>query len=95
MLLADGKPRSIARSITAWLDTLNDSDLRQRQQAAELAIKQMGITFTVYSDSGNIDREWPFDIIPRVIDAAEWSVVEEGLVQRVVALNHFINDVYN
>jgi uncharacterized circularly permuted ATP-grasp superfamily protein len=95
MLHADGKPRSIARSITAWLDTLDDTDLRKRQQAAELAIKQMGITFTVYSDSGNIDREWPFDIIPRVIDAAEWKVVEEGLIQRLVALNHFINDVYN
>ena len=55
----------------------------------------MGITFTVYSDKGNIDREWPFDIIPRVIDAAEWRIVESGLKQRVKALNHFIHDLYN
>ncbi len=55
----------------------------------------MGITFTVYSDDGNIDRDWPFDIIPRVIDANEWSNIKSGLIQRLEALNLFINDLYN
>ena len=55
----------------------------------------MGITFTVYSDGQGIDRAWPFDIIPRVIDAAEWRDVEAGLVQRLTALNRFIDDLYN
>ncbi len=55
----------------------------------------MGITFTVYSDDGNIDRDWPFDIIPRVMDANEWSNIKSGLIQRLEALNLFINDLYN
>ncbi len=55
----------------------------------------MGISFTVYSDGENIDRAWPFDIIPRIIDGNEWSVVEQGLAQRLRALNRFIDDVYN
>ncbi|MEM6987331.1 MAG: circularly permuted type 2 ATP-grasp protein, partial [Pseudomonadota bacterium] len=53
------------------------------------------ITFTVYSDKGNIDREWPFDIVPRIIGDSEWQAIETGLKQRVRALNHFIHDVYN
>ncbi len=55
----------------------------------------MGITFTVYSEGSNIDRAWPFDVIPRVIEAGEWAAVERGLVQRLKALNLFIDDVYN
>jgi uncharacterized circularly permuted ATP-grasp superfamily protein len=55
----------------------------------------MGITFTVYSDKGNIDRAWPFDIIPRLIEYQEWKKIEAGLQQRLKALNYFINDVYN
>ena len=55
----------------------------------------MGITFTVYSDGENIDRAWPMDIIPRVIDANDWRQVEAGLKQRLRALNMFIDDVYH
>ena len=55
----------------------------------------MGITFTVYSDGSNIDREWPFDIIPRTILHREWQMIEKGLQQRLQALNLFITDVYN
>jgi uncharacterized circularly permuted ATP-grasp superfamily protein len=67
----------------------------RRAAAAELAIKTMGITFTVYSEGDNIDREWPYDIIPRIIPAKEWAHAEAGLKQRLTALNMFINDVYN
>jgi uncharacterized circularly permuted ATP-grasp superfamily protein len=56
---------------------------------------EMGITFTVYSDEGNIDRAWPFDIIPRIMEAKEWQRIEQGLKQRLTALNHFISDVYD
>ena len=55
----------------------------------------MGITFTVYGDGANIDREWPFDIIPRTILNKEWQRIELGLKQRLQALNLFITDVYN
>ncbi|NBR30326.1 MAG: circularly permuted type 2 ATP-grasp protein, partial [Betaproteobacteria bacterium] len=53
------------------------------------------ITFTIYSDGSNIDRAWPFDIIPRVMAAEEWRRVDAGLRQRLMALNMFINDLYN
>lgn len=91
----DGAPRSAAEQLINWLNELSDADLSHRQRAAQLAIEQMGITFTVYSDKGNIDREWPLDIVPRVIDALEWSKIEAGLQQRLRALNLFINDLYN
>ncbi len=48
-------------------------ELLERQEAAELAIRTMGITFTVYAEAGDIDRAWPFDVIPRVISAQEWA----------------------
>jgi len=58
-------------------------------------VKEMGVSFTVYSDSGNIDRAWPFDIIPRTIAARQWERAAAGLKQRLQALNMFINDLYH
>ena len=95
LLQDNGHARPAAAQLKDWLDGIDDAGLVQRRQAAELAIRQMGITFTVYEDSGNIDREWPFDIIPRIIDADEWRGIERGLMQRVRALNCFIHDLYN
>ncbi|HEX4980942.1 MAG TPA: circularly permuted type 2 ATP-grasp protein [Ilumatobacteraceae bacterium] len=91
----DGKPRPTAAVLMAMLDRLGPEELTELQRVAEIEILTMGITFTVYSDGANLDRAWPFDLIPRVISGDEWSVVERGLVQRLVALNHFIDDVYN
>jgi uncharacterized circularly permuted ATP-grasp superfamily protein len=91
----DGKPRPVAAALMAMLDRLGPEELTELQRVAEIEILTMGITFTVYSDGANLDRAWPFDLIPRVISGDEWSVVERGLVQRLVALNHFIDDVYN
>jgi uncharacterized circularly permuted ATP-grasp superfamily protein len=76
-----------------YLASLGDG-LRERQQAAELAVKAMGITFTVYSDADNDERAWPFDVIPRVISTQEWDGISAGLVQRLQALNMFIDDLY-
>jgi uncharacterized circularly permuted ATP-grasp superfamily protein len=90
-----GHARGHARHLASYLRSLNPDELSSRKQAAELAIKAMGISFTVYSDAGNIDREWPFDIIPRIIPKKEWDVTSRGLAQRVRALNCFINDIYN
>ncbi len=95
LIANDGAPRQAAKHLINWLNELSEADLSHRQRAAQLAIEQMGITFTVYSDKGNIDREWPLDIVPRVIDALEWSKIEAGLKQRLKALNLFINDLYN
>lgn len=95
-LIADsGQPRTLARRLVNMLKQLPGDEMNARRAAAELAIKEMGISFTVYTEGGNIDRAWPFDIVPRVIGAKEWQKVSAGLLQRSRALNAFIDDVYN
>jgi len=95
MMSSPGNARAASRSLLRHFRAFPPEELAARKTAAELAIKTMGITFTVYSDGENIDREWPFDIIPRVIPAREWEPVEAGLKQRLKALNRFVDDVYN
>jgi uncharacterized circularly permuted ATP-grasp superfamily protein len=87
--------RAAGYHLSRYLDNFDGNALDARKTAAERAIMEMGITFTVYSDEGNIDRAWPFDIIPRIIEYKEWQRVEKGLKQRLTALNRFIDDVYN
>ncbi len=94
LIAAPGQPRPAARGLTQYLRALSDADVATRKAAAELAIVEMGISFTVYSEGQNIDRAWPFDIVPRVIAAREWATIELGLRQRLTALNHFIDDIY-
>jgi len=91
---APGKPRPAALKLAEYLDALSEPELAERRLAAELAIKVMGISFTVYSEGKNVDRAWPFDVIPRIIPRREWERTEAGLKQRVAALNHFIQDIY-
>jgi len=94
LLDQSGIPRLGNEHLTEYLGQLSNKDLAERQLAAELAIKVMGVTFTVYSEGKNVDRAWPFDIIPRVIPGREWDRTEAGLKQRTRALNHFIQDIY-
>src|SRR5690606_1206585 len=76
--------------------TLSSDEIDSLRAASELSIKEMGITFTVYTqEEGSIDRSWPFDIIPRIIAKSEWDRIEQGLKQRVHALNLFIHDLYH
>ena len=91
----DGNARPACGQLVEHLQHLGLAELQQRQDLAELDIVGMGITFTVYSDGRGIDRAWPFDVIPRVIAASEWRRVELGLVQRLKAINLFIDDVYH
>lgn len=87
--------RPVAKNLYSYLQSLKKQELHERKQGAELCIEEMGVSFTIYSEGSNIDRDWPFDIIPRPIPADEWRHVERGLKQRIKALNLFINDVYN
>jgi len=93
-MVDNGKPRDECAGVSAYLESLTMAELGDRQRAADLAIEAMGITFTVYSDDGGIDRAWPFDVIPRIISTHEWDTISAGLVQRLTALNLFIDDLY-
>ena len=95
LISSPGNARNSGRILAGYLASLKSEDLQQRKTAAELAIKAMGISFTVYSEAGNIDREWPFDIIPRIITETQWRQTSKGLEQRLRALNCFIHDIYN
>jgi uncharacterized circularly permuted ATP-grasp superfamily protein len=95
LVAPDGSPRPAAVALVEHLRALEPAELRERQNLAEIDILAQGITFTVYSDGRGIDRAWPFDIIPRVIAASEWRRIESGLMQRLRAINHFIDDLYH
>ncbi len=71
------------------------AEFARRAAAAEQALYDFGITFTVYSESSAIDRILPFDAIPRVLPADEWRQIETGVIQRVTALNMLLDDVYH
>ena len=82
------------RLIRTRLDALGLAELTHRARAAEAELYNQGITFTIYSDGDAIDRILPFDVIPRLITAADWAVIEAGVRQRVQTLNLFLADVY-
>ena len=97
LVTPSGRARPGAGPLLRVLSRLTDEALSERAAAAELAIRTMGITFTVYDtgEPGGIDREWPFDIVPRLIRKREWDAIAQGLTQRVRALNAFIDDIYH
>ncbi|MDA9064165.1 circularly permuted type 2 ATP-grasp protein, partial [Pseudomonadales bacterium] len=95
LLTPNNRARPGFTELTNFLKKSSLKELKERQHNAELAIRTMGITFTVYSEGENIDRNWPFDIIPRMIRQKEWEHIEKGLEQRLMALNLFITDIYN
>jgi len=87
-------PRSELAALGTWIEGTSDADLRRRQQSAEATFRQLGITFAVYGDSDASERIIPFDIVPRIFLASEWARLSEGLVQRVEAINAFLDDIY-
>ena len=91
----DSGVRPHYRRLADRLGTLPLVDFEQRRAAVDLAFLRRGVTFTVYSDSQGTERIFPFDLIPRVIPASEWKRIEAGLVQRLLALNLFLDDIYH
>lgn len=90
----DAAARNGFEALAGWLETTPPAELDRRQQTAEAAFRQMGITFNVYGDDEAAERIIPFDIIPRIFAADEWKRLSEGLEQRVRAINAFVEDVY-
>ena len=90
----DGVIRSAYERVAKWLAEAPRDVLESRQSHAELMFRRIGITFNVYGEKDASERLIPFDIIPRVIQRAEWVKLEAGLIQRVNALNKFLCDIY-
>lgn len=78
-----------------WLETEDPARLRRKSAASEAFFRRTGITFNVYGREEAAERLIPFDIIPRVISAREWSRLERGIEQRVRAINAFLHDIYH
>lgn len=90
-----GEVRPHYGSVVGSVGTLDSRDFARKQQSADVAFLKQGVTFTVYGDNQGTERIFPFDLMPRIIPRKEWEHVEAGLVQRITALNLFLNDIYH
>jgi len=91
----DNTVRAAYSDIARWLDSLPEGHLGIKTEEAELLFRRMGITFLVYGREGSNERLIPFDVIPRVFSAPEWDLLSKGSIQRVRALNMFLDDLYH
>ena len=91
----NNSPRPGAQLLVEKIESLARESLLTKQQAAEIMLLQLGITFAVYGDEAGSEKIFPFDVLPRIVDGSEWSQIENGLKQRIFALNAFIEDIYN
>jgi len=95
MFLPEGGVRTHYASYADWLATQSPESMAHKRAEADLLFRRIGITFSVAGDEGGTERLIPSDLLPRIIDAAEWDAMERGLIQRVRALNRFLHDVYH
>jgi uncharacterized circularly permuted ATP-grasp superfamily protein len=90
-----GTPRDSYKIFKEETEKLTYEDMLSRQYAAERSLMAMGITFNVYTEDQGTERIMPVDIIPRIVEKNEWANLEKGLIQRIQALNMFLDDIYN
>jgi uncharacterized circularly permuted ATP-grasp superfamily protein len=95
MQLPAGAVREIYTAYADWLRDVPHQQLESKRQEAELLFRRVGITFNVYGETAGAERLIPFDVIPRLLAAKEWKVLSDGAIQRVRALNMFLNDIYH
>ena len=91
----EGRVRGHYREFDAWLAGMPADRLAQKRTEADSLFRRTGITFAVYGEEAGAERLIPFDVVPRIITAAEWARLFKGLTQRVKALNAFIADIYH
>ncbi len=87
-------PREGRALLVKWLSEASPQDLAAQQRTAEQMLLDLGITFNVYGHAEGTEKIFPFDVVPRILPASDWVVIERGLVQRITALNLFLGDVY-
>jgi len=95
MRLDDGTVRALYEAFNRWLKDVPQQQLEAKRKEAELLFRRVGITFNVYGETDGAERLIPFDVIPRIISANEWHTLSAGAIQRVKALNMFLDDIYH
>jgi uncharacterized circularly permuted ATP-grasp superfamily protein len=95
MQLPEGAVRAHYRAFADWLGRTPANRIAQKREEAERAFLRVGITFAVYGEDAGTERLIPFDLVPRIIPADEWAMLERGLKQRIAALNAFLGDIYH
>lgn len=92
---SQGMSRKHSNALVKIIENLSHKQLMKKQKMADSIFFEEGITFNVYNDKKGVEKIIPFDLIPRIIDGSEWKTLENGLIQRVKAINLFITDIYN
>ncbi|MDB5924044.1 MAG: hypothetical protein JWN13_2980 [Betaproteobacteria bacterium] len=95
MYQAKSEARSHYSALARWLESMPPNVVEEKRREADLLFHRVGITFAVYGDEQGAERLIPFDTIPRIIPQSEWTLLENGLRQRVTALNRFLHDIYH
>ncbi|MCQ8180298.1 circularly permuted type 2 ATP-grasp protein [Methylomonas sp. SURF-1] len=95
MRAGDGQVRLLYQPFSEWLKGVDHAQLMQKSREAEMLFRRVGITFNVYGEEAGAERLIPFDVIPRILAANEWRQLSAGVIQRVAALNAFLNDLYH
>ena len=95
MFESPSQVREHYRPLFDTLMSLPAEEIRRRKHSADASFLNQGITFTVYGRREGTERIFPYDLLPRIVTAAEWSRIERGLVQRITALNLFLKDIYH
>ena len=94
-MFGDGKIRRHYKNFVAAIENLPPEEITRKDEQAKKLFMSQGVTFTVYSSGEGIEKIFPFDVVPRIIKADEWSHIEKGIRQRLKALNVFLKDIYH
>lgn len=94
-MFAAGGVRNSYQHFVSAIQNLSADEMTHKDELAKKLFMSQGITFTVYSSGEGIEKIFPFDIIPRILEAAEWKHIEAGIKQRLKALNIFLKDIYH
>lgn len=97
MFNQNGDVRAHYEQVYRRLSNVSREELNSLQETMQTQMMKQGVTFTLYNEQQNdpLERTIPVDVIPRIIPANEWKIVEKGIKQRITALNEFIRDVYH
>ena len=91
----NSKVRKFYNQIYDWAKSLPENVIVKKKNEAENLFKKIGITFSVYNNFDSTERLIPFDMFPRIISSIEWKKIKKGVIQRALAINAFLNDIYN